>query len=428
MRACTLYIMNLEDLANLGDVSKFDISKIRKTTQMSMRSHLNLIRYNGISLTRDYVQRHDMNEMLDGLKTRKREPLKAEYKVQIAATLKRLYGQDMTIDVNVYRNDVLRNKPHAENYEMMEKIKKMIDHAAEYMRNVEFENSFGDRLASYEAALAVLMSCATSHRINELHQLTIQNLKDILMHKPIFLHSKGHRSSTTRCDIVPNRLLVSCIKFIMQNRQSVLRGARIHERSNRYPDYTEARITGDNVFMTSVSQLRRAVKQLAISFSLDIENLGFNKFRKYITSVLVDGGGHSLAQFINAHSNVDTTITNYDVGTKITMERTMNDILAKGTINVNKESTSSSSSSLSRIVKPKSNDNDDKPTDYTRDKESVKSKNVKIIDAVAQKSQNLQKPKTYVIKRKNSYELPATPYSPSMITKYTDDDDLMDFE
>lgn len=411
--------MNLEDLANLGDVSKFDISKIRKTTQMSMRSHLNLIRYNGIDLTRDYVQRHDMNEMLDGLKTRKNEPLKSEYKVQIAATLKRLYGQEMTIDVNVYRNDVLRNKPHAENYEMMEKIKKMIDYAAEYMKTVESENSFGDRLASYEAALAVLMSCATSHRINELHQFTIQNLKDILMHKPIFVHSKGHRSSTTRCDIVPNKLLVSCIKFVMQNRQSVLRGARIHERSNRYPDYTEARITGDNVFLTSVSQLRRAVKQLAISFSLDIENLGFNKFRKYITSVLVDGGGHSLAQFINAHSNVDTTISNYDVGTKITMERTMNDILAN----------EPRPSSTFRNVKTSIALND--VVDATNDIIQIESKNEKTIDRVARQSQNSRKPKTYVIKRKNSYELPATPYSPSMINKYTDDggdDDFMDFE
>lgn len=430
--------MNLEDLANLGDVSKFDISRIRKSTQMSMRSHLNLIRYNGINLTRDYVQNNDMNDMLDTLKTRKGEFLKPEYKVQVAATLRRLYGTEMSIDVNAYRNDVQRNKPHAENYDMMEKIKKMINHAAAYMRTVESENSFGNSLTSYEAALAVLMSCATSHRINELHQLTIQNLKDILLHKPIFVHTKGHKSSTTRCDIVPNKLLVSCIKFIMENRERVLQGARIHERSNRYPDYTEARIAADNVFITSVSQLRRSVKQLAVSFSLDIENLGFNKFRKYITTVLVDGGGHSLAQFINAHSNVDTTISNYDVGTKITMERTMKDLL--NDVSTPRLTNEPPSTAITTMTTKRQNDfqkTRQPRVNGTNDTDKSQNDRIRAVENDVETTTNMQtnskllvpKPQTYIVRRKNSYELPATPYSPSMFAKSTDDyDDAMDFE
>lgn len=399
--------MNIEDLASLGDVSKFDISRIRKNTQTSMRSHLNLIRRNGIELTRDYVQKHDMNDTLDRLKTRKGEPLKSEYKIQIAATLKRLYGPDMVIDVNVYRNDVLRHKPHAENFEMMEKIKKLINHAAAFVRNVENENAFATELASYEAALAILMSSSTSHRIAELHQLTMQNLDDILQHKPIFLHSKGHKSSTTRCEIVPNKLLVSCIAFVIRNRANVIRGARIHERSNRYPEYTNMRIKGNNVFIVSVSQLRRAAKQLAVSFSLDIENLGFNKFRKYITSILVDGGGHNLAQFINAHSNVNTTLTNYDVGTKISMEKTLNSVIVPPV--AAEPSTVTGTQSI------------DDTYDYNITKPlSLKEELEQVAD--------IDKNKTYFKNRVNRYDLPETPITPSvMMNTIESDDEDMEF-
>lgn len=323
--------MDVGDLATLGDVSMFDASKIRKTTQLSMRSHLNLLRYNNISLTREHVQSNDMNKMLDGLKTRKGDLLKPEYKIQIAATLKRLYGDNMAIDVNVYRNDILRRKPHAENFQMMEKIKLLINHAAQFIRNVEKNKSFGPDLTSYEASLAILMSSCTSLRIAELHQITVPNLKTILRNKPIFLHSKGFKSSSTRCDIVPNRLFTSCIMFVFRNRDSIIKNVKIYERSNRYPECTLGRIQGDSVFITSVSQLRRSAKQLAVSFSLDIENLGFNKFRKYIKSILVDECGHGLAQFMNAHSNVNTTITNYDVGTKQSMERTLKRVLPSST-------------------------------------------------------------------------------------------------
>lgn len=121
--------------------------------------------------------------------------------------------------------------------------------------------------------------------------------------------------------------MVACITFLYKNRKSVLDAAKIQIRSNRYPHYVRSRIANDYVLITSVSQLRRSLKQLAVSFSVNVPNLGFNKFRKYMTSLLVDAGNHSLAQFINSHRNMDTTLTNYDVGTKQSMEKTLNTIM-----------------------------------------------------------------------------------------------------
>jgi len=84
--------MDFEYLVDLGVSSKFDVSNIQKGTQNAMRSHIKLLRRNSVELSRELVESEDMNTLLDSLVNTKNEKLSPEYKVQIAATLKRLYG------------------------------------------------------------------------------------------------------------------------------------------------------------------------------------------------------------------------------------------------------------------------------------------------------------------------------------------------
>lgn len=99
---------------------------------------------------------------------------------------------------------------------------------------------------------------------------------------------------------------------------------------NRHSEYRTDRLRDNYVFVMSVSQLQKWLKQFAVMFSVNLSNLGFNMFRKYITTLLIGGGGHTLAQFVNAHSNVNMIITNYDLGTKNIIEKTMDDIIGRG--------------------------------------------------------------------------------------------------
>lgn len=75
-----------------------------------------------------------------------------------------------------------------------------------------------------------------------------------------------------------------------------------------------------------MSQLRRRLKQFAIVFGVNLNNLGFNRFRKYVATVLIAGGGHVLAQFVNAHGSVRTTTVNYDIGTRTAVDNTLKSI------------------------------------------------------------------------------------------------------
>ncbi|KAE9522041.1 hypothetical protein AGLY_017561 [Aphis glycines] len=323
--------MDFEDLIDLGATSKFDVSNIQKGTQNAMRSHLNLLRRNGVELSRNLVETSDINELLDGLKNTRDEKLSPVYKVQIAATLKRLYGaKTMQLDMTPYLAQIKRRPSNMENSEYMDGLKELIKKSAEILMHLHEQPTLSEDLSLYDAALATIMTSCTSRRISELHQLTMSDLDLILENRPIFIHVKGKKSTTTRCDIVPNDILTACITSAKRNRAKLVAAVNASRFANRHPEYRTDRLRDNYVFVTSVSQLRKRLKQFAVMFSVNLSNLGFNRFRKYITTLLIGGGGHTLAQFVNAHSNVNMTITNYDLGTKNTIEKTMDDILGRG--------------------------------------------------------------------------------------------------
>lgn len=322
---------DLERLREIGSKSKFDMSKIRKATLISMCSHLNLLKRNDVKLSEQLVESADLNKILDSLVTRRKEKLTPQYKIQVAATLKRLYGgKNMQLDMQPYLEKIKRTPARVENFDYMQSLSKLINYSAEILMKFESQElNVSVDLAMYDAALATVLTSCTSRRIAELHQLTMNDLELIRQNRPIFIHIKGRKSNTTRCEIVPNAVVLACIDNVKRNREGVERAASTDHHDNRHPDYKRHRIDNGYVFLTSISHLRNRLKQSAVTFGVNLQNLGFNRFRKYITTILVGAGGHAIAQFINAHADVSTTVTNYDTGTKIAVDRALDSITAE---------------------------------------------------------------------------------------------------
>lgn len=82
----------LDGLAAIGSTFVFDATRMQRSTMSSMRSHLNMFLRNNVRLTGALIESTDVNVLLDGLKDKRGKRLTAQYKLQIAATLKRLYG------------------------------------------------------------------------------------------------------------------------------------------------------------------------------------------------------------------------------------------------------------------------------------------------------------------------------------------------
>ena len=343
---------DLERLRELGSKSKFDMSKIRKSTLISMCSHLNLLKRNNVKLSAKLVETADLNKILDSLVTRRQEKLTPQYKIQIASTLKRLYGgKNMQLDMQPYLEKIKRTPVRVENFDYMHSLSKLINYSAEILMKFESQElNVSVDLAMYDAAVATVLTSCTSRRIAELHQLTMTDLNLIQQNRPIFIHIKGRKSNTTRCEIVPNAVVLACIDNVKRNREAVERAARADHHDNRHPNYKQGRIDNGYVFLTSISHLRNRLKQSAVTFGVNIQNLGFNRFRKYITTILVGAGGHAIAQFINAHADVSTTVTNYDTGTKIAVDRALDSITSAGSVVAADDGDRSSSSSIERLA------------------------------------------------------------------------------
>lgn len=71
--------------------------------------------------------------------------------------------------------------------------------------------------------------------------------------------------------------------------------------------------------------MRKKLKELVALSLVKYRGLGFNKFRKYITSILVEGGALSAAQMMNNHSSTGPTLNHYYVTNKAS-EETFSDL------------------------------------------------------------------------------------------------------
>lgn len=316
---------NLQSLLEVGINSTFDPTKLSKSTLVSSLSHINTLKRNHISLDESTLA-YNTVELLDKLKDTSGKPLTAAYKRQIGMTIKRMFPERL-INLEKYnreRSKTRRPNTRLASENVVESIKQMIDRASQIIQNVYNLVEITD-LAIYDACLCILLSISTSLRINEIHQMKLSHFVRIQNSEPIDIVSKTNRNSRI---VTPNNMLLSTFKAIIAQRSKV-RQTLVLKKTEFSSQLHIKRYNQGFVIINSIDYLRKKLKELSASLLIKEQSLGFNIFRKYITSELVEGGGHLVAQSMNNHSSLNTTLTHYNVVGPQAVQNTYNDLFGK---------------------------------------------------------------------------------------------------
>lgn len=298
----TLKKNNLEAWLELGKQSSYDVSKLQSSTISSMLSHINLLHHNGYTLdSPDFLK--DADKVIESLKTMKNEKLKPGYKIQIAATIHRLFP-NAKINKKKYKIQAVR-KARAQSVNFMEKISQLINEASQYINN-KYTTTITD-LGEYECCLVILLTTCTSLRIHELLQLKMSDIALIEQQEAVNIKSKSRSNNRIIALNTPLKLVFAAIKH---QRPKVL---DILNTSVHGGEMKRQRQVSDYIIVSSVSEIRTKLKRFAAMHHLSIETLGFNSFRSYISTVLIQNGGHQIAQSLNNHTSVDTTVSYYNI-------------------------------------------------------------------------------------------------------------------
>lgn len=317
-------------IMDLGAVTTVDLSRLSPTTLRSMTAHVRLLQRNGVGLDRESIELEEPLAMLDRLRDRRGERLSDGYKRQILMTLKRMYP-----DLDLYRGDNKRFKKFTRHSvkstrvssdEFMEGMRRLLERAAQVVGSV-YETGEIANLGTYDASVTALLAGSTSLRVHEILELRMRDAASIRADRAVGLKSKG--SSRAFRAIALNDVLEATLTAIESQRDAVVRAVNDPMLSgSRYMsvEHQRRRLREDRLVISSEDHLRKKIRELAASIGVAHQRIGFNSFRSYITSVLTEGGGHLIAQSMNNHRSVDTTLDHYNVVTPAASERAYDDL------------------------------------------------------------------------------------------------------
>lgn len=296
-------------LLQLGANSSFDPTKLSNSTLKSVISHIKTLTRNGIEIN-EQVLTLDTEYMLDRLVDTKGRLLKDQYKRQIGMTIKRLYPQaDVSLQqYNKAHNESRNSKTRTSSEEFMTSVRKIRDRSVEILQDVYAHKRIDD-LGLYDACIAVLLTLCTSLRIEEVRQLKFSHIQKILAREPIGIKSKASFAARF---IAPNELLTATFTTIETQRQLVEESVKLRKLDHAMQKQ-QYRIDAGYILISSTDYMRKKLHELAASCGIKLEILGFTVFRKLTTSILIEGGGHLVAQTMNNHSSVNTTLEHYNM-------------------------------------------------------------------------------------------------------------------
>lgn len=306
----------------LGKVSTRDNLKISSTTFKSVLSHLNLLKRNNIELNEKSLTLNTI-DMLNKLRDKHNNLLSDGYKRQIGMTIKRLYP-NASINLQTFNKNRKQKRTRVSDPQFINNCKTIITRASEIIKEA-YNQMYINDLGLYDTALSILLTNSTSLRITEIHQLKLMHIESIQKNEPIGINSKS--SKNTRV-VVPNDLLLSVFHAILKQRDRV-EGNIIMRKNDNTTKYQLERFNNDYIIISSIDYMRKKLHELAASLLLKVNILGFNTFRKYITTVLIDAGAPLIAQALNNHSSVNTTFDHYNVVSTKLIQDTYNDLSKK---------------------------------------------------------------------------------------------------
>lgn len=299
----------------LGKIATFDRSRLAPSTIECMLSHVRLLQRNNIPLTRQQLVGRTV-KTINSLRDTHGKPLSQSYKRQVLMTIKRLFPND-NVQTNSYGGTRVKPTSRLMSDDFVLKVKKIIERASLVLGRAYDEETI-ESLGMYDACIAILITCCTSLRIHEIMGLKLSHMDQIRQNVPIAVKSKG---AQTLRNVAPNDLLLSVFRAIEDQRPKVER--TLNSFSDGKSSRTEkARYDAHYIILTSKDFMRKKMRELAASLEIPRETLGFNVFRSFIVSVLVEKGGYELAQSMNNHSSLNTTLDHYNVVTPRAAETT----------------------------------------------------------------------------------------------------------
>lgn len=312
-----------ESMMRLGATATYDSSKLSKSTLISSASHIRTLKRNDIPINEQSLT-INTTEMLDKLRNGKGELLDDLYKRQIGMTIKRMYP-----DININLDKYSRNRSQSRKYttrntseEFNLSLKLIIDHASLVIKQ-SYELKTIESLGIYDACIAVLLTVSTSLRINELNQLKVRHIEKIKASEPLDIVSKGSRRVRS---IAPNSILLGVLNAIQIQRPKVFANLEL-KTDDMATRKQKQRYSDGYLLINSVGNMRLKLKEISAALGIKTQTLGFNSFRKYITSVLVENGAHYIAQSMNNHSSLNTTLNHYNVVAPQAVQKTFNDLM-----------------------------------------------------------------------------------------------------
>lgn len=293
--------MNFKKKSNLF----YQSDHISTSTIQCRKSHLNLFKKNNITDHISYFENR-ANEKIDNLRTiRDNKLLSDSYKVQIANTIKTL-NENSDVDPKQYKRKIPSNEKII--IELNEKITKMSEHLANQIVNFKLYTNVSP--AYYETCILLLFILSTSLRYDTITSLKMDHLDLILTNSLLTLRNK---TQLDKIRIVPNKILVPLIKIIKSHRNYFINLVR---RSIRKQDDVKVeKFNNKYLFLYSRTTHLKTIKTISQSEVFkDIKNLEritSTNYRKTTTSILVSAGGEKIAQSLNHHKTLKTTLDYY---------------------------------------------------------------------------------------------------------------------
>lgn len=300
-------VENLAVLLELGKTSSYDPTQLRLATILSMASHVSLLKANGVPISDlGGKTKSELETIINNLKTRKGIPLTPGYKTQIAATIKRLIPNSQLEIKYFKKNAYAYSQTRATSTKLMSGIESLLKAASKYV-NSKFTTEITD-IGEYECCIAIMLTTATCLRIKEITQLKLSDIPLILNYEPINIRSKSRENNRL---IAPNDLLALILDIIQKQRDALAK-----KLTNDFNDkHRIERYKLGFIILSSTTNLLHRLKEFAALNHIDIPVLGFNLFRKYTSTILMQQGAHSIAQTLNNHTTANTTATNYSLNT-----------------------------------------------------------------------------------------------------------------
>lgn len=317
-----------ESILELGILSTFDRSKLSKSTCKSIGSHLKTLIRNKVPIDEEHLA-YNTVAMLNRLVDTKGKKLTDAYKRQIGMTIKRLFPN---VHINLTRFNKTRNNKtnnRMSDPQFAQLIKKLIEYAATILNRMDHDAIIDD-IGLYDTCVAILIITSTCLRLHETSQLTLGDIVKIQNHEAVYIKSKGDSNARI---IAENEVLAKVLKLVQKQRNKI-EDAVLIKKSDYATQHQLKRLAEQFIIISSEDYMRKKLRTLSATVYHGKQTLGFNMFRKYTTSLLIDGGGHLVAQSLNNHSSVNTTLDHYNVVGPQTVQDTYNDIM--DALNVNK--------------------------------------------------------------------------------------------